>query len=192
MQDKNKYYTPKYRLVVRFTNTNVVCQVRNRATLVARRAKKILESFFPSSTPRPPSDRLLENRRRSHHGGRVFSRIASFRNQARPHQLCGGLRNWLTTCSKGELYFRDRESFLGRRLSSQLLTKLGIADAYTGVEEATGEEFHIADSDDGPRAFRCFLDIGLARTTTGARVFGALKGAVDGGLSIPHRCHLCY
>ena len=26
-QDKNKYNTPKYRLVVRFTNTDVVCQV---------------------------------------------------------------------------------------------------------------------------------------------------------------------
>ncbi|XP_006831113.1 PREDICTED: 60S ribosomal protein L5 [Chrysochloris asiatica] len=30
------------------------------------------------------------------------------------------------------------------------------------------------------------LDAGLARTTTGNKVFGALKGAVDGGLSIPH------
>lgn len=30
------------------------------------------------------------------------------------------------------------------------------------------------------------LDVGLARTTTGARVFGAMKGAVDGGLNIPH------
>ena len=26
----------------------------------------------------------------------------------------------------------------------------------------------------------------MARTTTGAKVFGALKGAVDGGLDIPH------
>ncbi|XP_012590459.1 PREDICTED: 60S ribosomal protein L5-like, partial [Condylura cristata] len=31
-----------------------------------------------------------------------------------------------------------------------------------------------------------YLDAGLARTTTGNKVFGALKGAVDGGLSIPH------
>jgi len=30
------------------------------------------------------------------------------------------------------------------------------------------------------------LDVGLARTSTGARVFGAMKGAVDGGLDIPH------
>ena len=30
------------------------------------------------------------------------------------------------------------------------------------------------------------LDVGLVRTTTGNKVFGALKGAVDGGLAIPH------
>lgn len=41
------------------------------------------------------------------------------------------------------------------------------------------------DDDVERNAFRCYLDVGLARTTTGARVFGALKGAVDGGLDIP-------
>ena len=30
------------------------------------------------------------------------------------------------------------------------------------------------------------MDVGLSRTTTGARLFGAMKGAVDGGLNIPH------
>merc|ERR1712029_349204 len=29
-------------------------------------------------------------------------------------------------------------------------------------------------------------DVGLARTSTGAKVFAALKGAVDGGIDIPH------
>lgn len=33
---------------------------------------------------------------------------------------------------------------------------------------------------------RCYLDVGLKRTSTGARVFAAMKGAVDGGLNIPH------
>jgi len=36
------------------------------------------------------------------------------------------------------------------------------------------------------RPFKCFLDVGLTRTSTGARVFGALKGASDGGLYVPH------
>lgn len=35
-------------------------------------------------------------------------------------------------------------------------------------------------------AFYCVLDTGLARTSSGARIFGVLKGAVDGGLDIPH------
>lgn len=44
----------------------------------------------------------------------------------------------------------------------------------------------VEDTDDGPGAFRACLDTGLARTSTGARVFGAMKGAVDGGIDIPH------
>merc|ERR1719245_1546749 len=46
--------------------------------------------------------------------------------------------------------------------------------------------FYVEDQDDGPGAFRACLDVGLARTSTGAKVFAALKGAVDGGLDIPH------
>merc|ERR1712151_165181 len=36
------------------------------------------------------------------------------------------------------------------------------------------------------RPFKAYLDVGLVRTTTGNRVFGAMKGACDGGLYIPH------
>lgn len=36
------------------------------------------------------------------------------------------------------------------------------------------------------RPFKVFLDVGLTRTSTGARVFGAMKGASDGGLYVPH------
>ena len=54
-----------------------------------------------------------------------------------------------------------------------------------GVEKADGEEFHVEQ--EGERgAFYCVLDTGLARTSSGARIFGVLKGAVDGGLDIPH------
>jgi large subunit ribosomal protein L5e len=38
----------------------------------------------------------------------------------------------------------------------------------------------------GPRPFKAYLDVGLKRTSTGSRVFGALKGASDGGIFIPH------
>ena len=52
---------------------------------------------------------------------------------------------------------------------------------YEGCTKVDGEHFEIEDVDDGPGAFHACLDVGLARTSTGARVFGAMKGAVDGG-----------
>lgn len=30
IQDKNKYNTPKYRMVVRFTNKDIICQVKRK------------------------------------------------------------------------------------------------------------------------------------------------------------------
>ena len=69
----------------------------------------------------------------------------------------------------------------------QVLTKLNLASAYAGQEKPDGAEYHVEPQAEGPRPFRAFLDVGLVRTTTGARVFGVLKGAVDGGLDIPHR-----
>ena len=36
------------------------------------------------------------------------------------------------------------------------------------------------------RPFTCYLDLGLARATKGNRVFAAMKGAIDGGVNIPH------
>jgi len=42
------------------------------------------------------------------------------------------------------------------------------------------------NAEEGPRKFRAYLDVGLRRTSTGAKIFAALKGAVDGGIDIPH------
>lgn len=36
------------------------------------------------------------------------------------------------------------------------------------------------------RPFKCILDIGIYRATTGNRVFGALKGFTDGGVYVKH------
>jgi len=66
------------------------------------------------------------------------------------------------------------------------LHKFGLNEIYSGVSEADGEDYSVEDIDGQPGAFRCYLDIGLARTSTGAKIFGCLKGAVDGGLDIPH------
>ena len=61
------------------------------------------------------------------------------------------------------------------------MTKLGLADKYEGVTEPSGEiELTEALGDDNPRPFKCYLDSGLKRTSTGSRIFGALKVEAHG------------
>ena len=69
----------------------------------------------------------------------------------------------------------------------RLLNKFSLDKIYEGNDEINGDEYLVEPQDGQPAPFRAYLDVGLARTTTGARVFGAMKGAVDGGLEIPHR-----
>uniref|UniRef100_A0A2K5PNZ8 Large ribosomal subunit protein uL18 n=1 Tax=Cebus imitator TaxID=2715852 RepID=A0A2K5PNZ8_CEBIM len=74
----------------------------------------------------------------------------------------------------------------GLLLACRLLNRFGLDKIYEGQVEVTGEEYHVESADGQPGAFTCYLDAGLARTTTGNKIFGTLNGAVDGGLSIPH------
>ena len=70
-------------------------------------------------------------------------------------------------------------------MARRVLKKLEMDDEYEGNVEATGEDYSVEPAE-SRRPFRALLDVGLIRTTTGNRVFGALKGALDGGLDIPH------
>ncbi|XP_067661851.1 large ribosomal subunit protein uL18-like [Haliotis asinina] len=137
-QEKNKYNTPKYRLIVRFTNKDIICQI----AYARIEGDIIIAAAYAHELPR--------------YGVKV------------------GLTNYAAAYCTGLL------------LARRLLQKLKLDSIYTGVEEANGEEYYVEDEDGKPGAFRAYLDIGLVRTTTGARVFGALKGAVDGGIDIPH------
>lgn len=76
----------------------------------------------------------------------------------------------------------------GLLVARRALSKLGLADKYQGVAEPDGtiSVTKALDGEDSPRPFKCYLDVGLKRTSTGSRIFGALKGASDGGLHIPH------
>jgi large subunit ribosomal protein L5e len=69
---------------------------------------------------------------------------------------------------------------VGLLCARRLLKKLGLEEKFTG--EIKEEE----EDEESRRPFKALLDVGLRRTTTGARVFAVLKGAVDGGLLIPH------
>merc|ERR1712223_1625523 len=74
----------------------------------------------------------------------------------------------------------------GLLLARRVLQKFKLDTVYEGNSNIDGTMFYVEDQDDGPGAFGACLDVGLARTSTGAKVFAALKGAVDGGLDIPH------
>jgi large subunit ribosomal protein L5e len=137
-QAKNKYNSPKYRLVVRMTCSDIIVQV---------------------AYPKIQGDEII---------------CAAYSHELPKYGIKVGLTNWAAAYATGLLAAR------------RLLTKLGLADKYEGQVEADGEMFEIEPLEDGPRPFRAYLDVGLRRTTTGSRVFAAMKGAVDGGLAIPH------
>jgi large subunit ribosomal protein L5e len=146
-QDKNKYNSHKYRLVVRFTNRYVLCQV--------------IYSEID--------------------GDKVFCE-ASSRELAR-YGLPVGLKNYAAAYATGLL------------LARRLLKKVGLDEIYSGVEDVEGtpistkhgkKTYYVTEVDEDKKPFRALLDVGIKNTTTGAKVFGAMKGASDGGLDIPH------
>jgi len=76
----------------------------------------------------------------------------------------------------------------GLLCARRLLEKQGIADQFEGETLPTGKLANkpVNAVSTGRRPFKCLLDVGLARTTTGSKVFACMKGAVDGGVYIPH------
>jgi len=75
----------------------------------------------------------------------------------------------------------------GLMIARRALKKLGLDGDFEGVTDVQGEEFHIEDEENERRPFKVIYDVGTARTCVGHRVWSVLKGAVDGGLYIPHK-----
>ncbi|KAL4193747.1 hypothetical protein AMTRI_Chr06g178420 [Amborella trichopoda] len=136
-QDKNKYNTPKYRFVVRFTNKDIIAQIISASIA----GDLVLASSYAHELPR--------------------------------YGLEVGLTNYAAAYCTGLL------------LARRVLKQLEMDSEYEGNVEATGEDYSVEPAE-SRRPFRALLDVGLVKTTTGNRVFGALKGALDGGLDIPH------
>lgn len=91
--------------------------------------------------------------------------------------LTAGLTNYAASYCTGLLCAR------------RLLKSLKLDDLYKGVDEVDGNVFDVYEQDqvdEKKRPFRAVLDVGITSTTTGNRVFGALKGASDGGIYIKH------
>ena len=71
-----------------------------------------------------------------------------------------GLTNYAATYATGLLCAR------------RLLTKYGLDETYEGNTENLGDDYHVEAAADERRPFKCFLDTGLVRTSTGSRVRG--------------------
>jgi len=138
VQDKNKYNTPKYRMIVRTTNRDIICQI---------------------AYARIEGDVVI---------------CAAYSHELPRFGIKVGLTNYAAAYCTGLL------------LARRLLKKLGLDGIYEGQKDVTGDYFGVEELPGQPKPFHAVLDVGLYRTTTGARIFGALKGAADGGLDIPH------
>jgi len=73
----------------------------------------------------------------------------------------------------------------GLLLARRLLKKLKMDEEFKGNEEC-GKDYLVEEEEDKRRPFKCILDVGLKRTTTGAKVFAVMKGVCDGGIYVPH------
>jgi len=76
----------------------------------------------------------------------------------------------------------------GLLVARRALHSLGMSDKYVGQtkNEAIGKYYVVQEIEGERRPFYVILDVGLNRTTTGAKIFAAMKGAADGGINIPH------
>merc|ERR1712146_140714 len=78
----------------------------------------------------------------------------------------------------------------GLLVARRLLTKYNMADMFKGAKTIDGADYDVSADVEAVkqdrRPFKAILDIGTTKPTTGNRVFGALKGACDGGLHVPH------
>lgn len=136
-QDCNKFGAVKSRLVVRITNSRVICAV----------TKAYID------------------------GDRVVAYADS--TELKKYGVDFGLTNYFAAYATGLL--------CGRRA----LACNGLDAVYEPMTEV-GQYRPTEDKDEERRAYKVFLDIGLARSSTGANVFAAMKGASDAGLMIPH------
>jgi len=137
-QAGHKYNSKKYRLIVRFTNRQVICQVAFATIL----------------------------------GDKVVAQASSM--ELPKYGVKAGLKNHAAAYLTGLLVAR------------RALKKFDLDDIFKGHKELDGEEYHVEDEENDQRPFKCILDVGIRRTVAGGRIWGALKGAVDGGLHVPH------
>lgn len=182
VQDKNKYQTPKHRLVVRITNRYVITQIVRTGV----NGDVTVAAAYSSELPRYGLTVGLKNYSAAYCTGLLLAR-----------RLLTSLKQTVT-----EAGGKQREGHLGEAYKGNMEVTGDIVTFEADEAEHAGqrkkntywvaeddyytEMDRLDDDDHVRRPFRAYLDVGVRATTVGNRVFGALKGAVDGGLDVPH------
>jgi large subunit ribosomal protein L5e len=121
-------------------------------------------------------------------GDKVKAYADSF--ELKKYGITAGLTNYAAAYATGLLTARRLLTILDEENKKRDI-KTSLAETFNLVKEATGEDTNIAELADKKgietRPFTCYLDLGLVRATKGNRVFAAMKGALDGGINIPHK-----
>jgi len=99
---------------------------------------------------------------------------ASYSHELKRYGISVGFKNYAAAYATGLLIAR------------RVLAKLNMSDIYVGQTKPEGKHFIVEEKEGERRPFYVLLDVGLNRTTQGAKIFAAMKGAADGGLEIPH------
>merc|ERR1712238_127766 len=121
VNDKDKYDTKKYRMVVRLTNRRVLCSIvystlKGDMTIMGAESNELKKFGVPC-----------------------------------------GLANYAAAYATGLL------------LARRLLKDKSIDTKFVGKTEADGKLYNVDTEDNERRPFKAYLDVGLARTTTGNR-----------------------
>ena len=170
---KNKAYFKRYQVKYR-RRRECKTDYQQRRRLVVQDKNKYSSQKYRFVVRRTNAKILCQITQAAIEGDKVICQANS--KELMQFGLTAGLTNYAAAYSTGLLCAR------------RLLTKLKMNELYKGEEQATGAYYDVFAKAKAKekRPFKAYLDVGLVRTTVGNRVFGAMKGACDGGICIPH------
>lgn len=120
-------------------------------------------------------------------GDKIKAQADSF--ELKKYNITAGLTNYPAAYCTGLLTARRLLCILDKENKDKGITEINIAKDFDMKDVKLEEDVDVneyADKKGLSRPFTCYLDLGLARATNGNRVFAAMKGALDGGINIPH------
>ena len=120
-------------------------------------------------------------------GDKVKAQADSY--ELKKYGITAGLTNYAAAYATGLLASRRLLTVLDAENAAKGY-KSNIADTFNLIKEVSEEDVDFSELCEQKgvetRPFTCYLDLGLVRATNGNRVFAAMKGAIDGGIHIPH------